>query len=985
MKHRLHLVALATIVVSMQAQAQSAPVGEPQKLEKVQVTGSLIKRVDRETPSVVQRITSEDIKLSGYASVTEMLRSVSAVDSSSVGDGTGTGFVSGLSTISLRGMGSQGTLTLINGRRIAPAAAVDINFGRGNLINVNTIPKAAIASIEILKDGASSLYGSDAVAGVVNYVLKKEYNGVEGSVEYGAAPDGVGQNKQASMSFGFGNLDTQRFNIFGGFEVSRRDPVMLNELKDRGNLELMNRYLIAGNGSPRFSADSVASPWGNYYKLPTSLSGSTTIDGVKVNNNSTVGVNYLGTLPGCPDDLRVGAGVPKRPEWFSATTGSQPVGMCRFNSDEAAQAISKQDKFGGSLRGTYQVNDDWQVFADLMVARTRTTETFAPQALTTTLGTASNPNVVTWPKLDGTMVRYPTIVLPVGHPDNPTNGKANSQPVQLIYRFADIDRQDIATYDAARFSAGFVGVAAGWDLDSAFIYSRQNSERVRQNQLRASLLKDAIKNQTYRFGQVNDAAAIATVASDAIVEGNASIMSADLRASRPWFDLPGGKAGVAVGAEFRRETLEAAPNEAYQSGDFVGLVANGTSGARNSTALFGELSLPVFKSLELQTALRTERYSDFGNATTGKLGFKWSALPSILAFRGTAATGFRAPSISQISKSYMSSFHSFSQYRVVDPVRCDVTDPKNPVSRTDPPNSRDCNVLGFSSATPNPGSLPTTVAANPNLKPEKSHSFTLGLLFSPFKNADLTLDGWYYKRNNEVRVQRGVDLLADYAADPATWGDKVIRDSDPATWVVDKATGKTIPNSGPILMLVRQYRNFNWTKTAGLDYELNLRLPTEQLGQFTFKVDGTLTKRFDYKILSTDAPTVAVGTTSSDIPKSKVKVTLSWKKNDWSSFVRFNHEDKLKASTTDTCLSSTAANYTLLRDNALCYVTAKQSTDVGLTYRGFKGLTLSASVLNVGNQYGYTLNGPAAPGYYDGGSAGQVGRRYNLVASYEFR
>ncbi|MBA3931306.1 MAG: hypothetical protein C0521_17140, partial [Xanthomonas sp.] len=134
-KHRPHLLALAAMSLCFHAQAQqSTAAADAAKLDRVEVTGSLIKRTDRETPSVVQVISREDIKNSGFATVEELLRSVSAVDASSVQDGAGSGFVAGVSTISLRGFGSQGTLILINGRRTAPVAAVDINFGRGSLV-----------------------------------------------------------------------------------------------------------------------------------------------------------------------------------------------------------------------------------------------------------------------------------------------------------------------------------------------------------------------------------------------------------------------------------------------------------------------------------------------------------------------------------------------------------------------------------------------------------------------------------------------------------------------------------------------------------------------------------------------------------------------------------------------------------------------------------------------------------------------------------
>ncbi|WP_377158371.1 TonB-dependent receptor plug domain-containing protein [Roseateles sp. UC29_93] len=277
------------------AAATSPSADDSKKLERVEITGTLIKRTDKETPSVVQSITREDIRNSGYANVEELLRANSAVDLGSIGDGAASGFVGGLSTISLRGFGSQGTLILINGRRTAPVAAVDVNFGRGTMINVNTIPKEAIERIDILKDGASAMYGSDAMAGVINYILRKDYQGIEGSASYGANDQGVGATKNGAITFGFGNLATQRFNVFGGLEVSKRDSVMANELKDRGNLALQNQYLTSNGSLARFTPDSSASFYGNYYRVPTSLTGSTTIGGISVANNSLSGANYLGT------------------------------------------------------------------------------------------------------------------------------------------------------------------------------------------------------------------------------------------------------------------------------------------------------------------------------------------------------------------------------------------------------------------------------------------------------------------------------------------------------------------------------------------------------------------------------------------------------------------------------------------------------------------------------------------------------------------
>lgn len=982
MPHRLQWAAVAVLAFASQAQAQQAapaPAEESKKLERVEVTGTLIKRTDKETPSVVQSITREDIRNSGYADVEDLLRANSAVDLSSIGDGAASGFVGGISTISLRGFGSQGTLILINGRRTAPVAAVDVNFGRGTMININTIPKEAIERIDILKDGASAMYGSDAMAGVVNYILRKDYQGIEASGSYSANDKGVGATKKGALTFGFGNLDTQRFNVFGGLEVSKRDHVMANELKDRGNLALQNQYLTSNGSLARFTPDSSASLYGNYYRVPTSLSGSTTIGGISVANTNLSGANYLGTLSGCPDERTVGKGVPNRPDGFLPTTASLRNGFCRFNLDDADEIITAQDRQSGMVRGTYAINNNLTAYADVMYSKTKTVEQRVPYALTTTLVTSGNKTATTWPKLDGSFLRQDTIILPVGHPDNPTNGTATPQQVQLIYRFEDLPTGDINILRSTRLTAGLEGTAYGWDFDTAVLFSQNNNERFQEGRVRSSLLNAAIANGSYRFGKQNTAEGIASVSSTAYNEGKSRLMSWDIRASRELFALPGGNAAIALGTEVRKEKLEAIPDDIYRTGDYIGLVANGASGSRKSVAAFSELSLPVVKQLELQAAARFEHFDDFGNSTTGKLGFKWSALPSLMAFRGTAATGFRAPAISQIGNSFALSFHSFQERRVFDSLRCDTSNPNSPVSKAPVSNNRDCNVLGYSAVpagTTNPGSIPTVISANPNLKPEKSNSFTFGMIFTPSKWADLALDGWYFHRKNEIRSQRGVDIMDTYNSAPSSSNLQVVRDPNPETWLPGVA------NSGPIIMLVRQYGNNEWTKTSGLDYDLNLRLPGTSWGKFSMNVNGTYTARFDQLVVKGQDVQRQVGTTNSDISKTRASATFRWTTDMARAWVRFNHADPLSSTV---CSSVTAAQRAFLTNLNRCRVGRDKTIDVGASYSGVKNLTLSASMLNIFNDYDRANGIPTVFSYYDSGSTAVLGRRFTLSANYSFQ
>jgi iron complex outermembrane recepter protein len=575
------------------------------------------------------------------------------------------------------------------------------------------------------------------------------------------------------------------------------------------------------------------------------------------------------------------------------------------------------------------------------------------------------------------------LILPVGHPDNPTNGTATAQPVQLIYRFTDLPLDDINELKTFRVTTGLQGSIGAWDIDTALLYSRQDNERVQQGRLRKSLLDRALATGSYRFTRPNDAAGIASVASDAVNEGKATIASIDIRGSRELWSMAGGKAAVAVGAEARRETLSSVPSDIYKTGDFVGLVANGAEGSRSSQAIFGELRLPIAKTLELQTALRHERYSDFGNSTTGKLGFKWDAIPTGLSFRGTAASGFRAPAISQIGDSFLLSFNNSQERRVFDSLRCNSSNPAAPVSRADPPVARDCNVTNFTAVpagTATPGNLPTIIAANRNLKPETSRSYTFGTIVQPFASLDFAVDFWRFVRNDEIRVQRGIDIIDAYNANPTANAGLLIRDPNPATWLPG------IPNSGPILVALRQFGNFNYTKTAGIDYDINFRFPASDWGKFTLNANGSVTRYFDQQILSGSAVQTLVGTTTADVPKHKGSATLRWSKSKWSSWARFNHTSALERTTTATCTQAnpTAGN-AFLQANGACHVGAERSFDIGGAYNGIKGLTIAIALLNVENDYGRSTEIPHTFGYWDNGTVGQLGRRYNLNLSYKFK
>jgi iron complex outermembrane recepter protein len=218
-----------------------------------------------------------------------------------------------------------------------------------------------------------------------------------------------------------------------------------------------------------------------------------------------------------------------------------------------------------------------------------------------------------------------------------------------------------------------------------------------------------------------------------------------------------------------------------------------------------------------------------------------------------------------------------------------------------------------------------------------------------------------------------------FNADPAANAASVIRDPNPATWLPG------IANSGPILALVRQYGNFQYTKTAGLDYEVNVRLPAGEWGKFGGKFSGTYTQRFDQLVLAGGTVDRWAGTSSADVPKTKATLEVNWKGDTASAWTRYNHQDAMWRPTTAACLASTSAANVILQESEGCHVGREGTLDIGGAYRGFKDMVISASILNVTNSYRRSINIPSAFTYWDTGTTAQLGRRFNLSVDYVFR
>ena len=855
---------LAALIVTPMAFAQTST---PQKVEKVEVTGSNIKRVDAETTSPITIITAEEIKRSGATSVQELLNNLSIAQGGSLNDiSGGNGFSPGSATIALRGLGSQSTLTLLNGRRISPAAFNDPNTGQSVITNLNSIPTTAIERIEVLKDGASAVYGSDAIAGVINIILRKDFTGALLGATVTQNFDSEFRTKQVNVALGFGDLARDKYNVFVNYERFQRDPVLI---RDNDNVD--DRYAFAGTTPGGLNRRSVLSTF--------SFPGNLLRESVPGSGNFTA---IALARPGC-----------------AIVSG----GLCRYNQWDDLEQSGKTIRDTGYARGSYDFSANLSAFGEISYSKSVNTFTGAPPT--------GSPAITTWLTNTSQPLRF-ALILPVGHPDNPFAFRAG-----LRYRFVEFGRsQDISKTEDTRGLVGLKGTVGRWDWESAFLYntSEQNSSSGRR--LLFPEVQNAINDGSLRFNGTMDQAMINRISTRYTNTGKSTTKILDLKGSSEWGSLPGGPIGVAAGAEFRKDDLVITPDANIVASRIVGLGASFANGSRNVSAVFLEAVLPISTTVEGTLAARYDRYSDYGSSTNPRVGIKWKALPT-LALRANYSTGFRAPSLSQISTSAVRSFQAIG----ADPLRCPVTGEADDCTRT----------------------VASQIQFNPNLQPEKSKSATAGFIWDVTKDTGVTMDYFKIRRNNEIDRFSSSFVVARNFRREARFANAVLRDPNPLSWLPG------VPNSGPIQTVLRQYLNLGGTEVSGVDLDITHRLNLGEMGKMTFGLASTYNISNKFAREQGDPLVDSIGGVNS--PRVRGNLSGSWEYRDWTFGARYNYVGKYSyrdgfGNCEDSLLNGATAIANL---PGVCETRSWQTIDANVAYSGFKNLVLRLVIRNIGD------------------------------------
>jgi iron complex outermembrane receptor protein len=765
-------VAVLALMVGGEAFAQSAPDASPPltktlsngaPVPEITVTGTMFRRTDTETPSPITTLTAEDLHDKGIITISDAIRSVSADNSGTLPTAFGDGFAAGASGVSLRGLTVNSTLVLIDGQRTANYALAD--DGERSFVDLNSIPFAVLDHVDVLKDGASSIYGADAIGGVVNVILKPTFEGVEGTVEGGDSQLGGGFQSHLILTAGTGSLSEDRYNVYFSVEAENDQRILVGQrgypfntqnLTPSGGLNLIG-------GQPE---QEVGSIYGTV--APATLTNGNILEGNQIPGSLYQPLRPCG--PGSTRTVNPGSGV-----------------YCAQDLQLYGDDQPKEQRFNGYARFTTKVGDDAEAYFSANYSQNKVLVDQAPGQIEN--GIPLNTDSIALP------ARLPNGAL---NPNDPFAAKG--QAALINYAFGDIPSSLLEFNHVFRGVLGIKGTAWGWDYDAAAVVATTWLDSTDSGLIDGKQLLNDVTNGTYNFinPAANSPAVRAALAPVAQKTSTTDLDSLQFQATHPLWDLPGGPMEFGFGAGARYEATND-PN--INPGDrYEGLGLAQTAGYRTATNVFIEFDAPVLDQLDLNLSGRWDHYSDFGDAFSPKAGAKWTPLEG-LAFRATASQGFRAPSFAESGSSVSEGFTTYTPPQSFQNAHLD---PKTG------------QVDGYAQQY----SLGYETLANPHLQPEKSNSFTVGTIVEPIPGYSISIDYYNIKKMHDIELEDPFAALNNYYAGTALPpGYTIVTDvPDP---LHPKALARPIIVGAP-------YVNASYLRTDGIDFDLRAKFDLPQ-------------------------------------------------------------------------------------------------------------------------------------------------------------
>ncbi|MDZ5636580.1 TonB-dependent receptor [Janthinobacterium sp. GMG1] len=729
-------------------------------IQKVEITGSSIKRIAVEGALPVQRLSQEAIAKSGATSVADLIQALPAMQGFTIGAVAAGSNSGGNTSASLHGIGETYTLVLLNGRRIAPQ-------GSGTTVNLNAIPMSAVERVEVLTDGASALYGSDAIAGVVNFILKKNQQGATLEATY-SAPEAKGGNTwNTSVTYGFGDLDEDRFNVLVSY---RHDEQSKLRATDRTFAD--SSYLKFARGGKNYIWDRTSTS--------AAPAGATVAYKTK-DSVSTAFTPYLEMTGECPTG-------------FDLTTSNARA--CGFDTGSTVEIVPQSKRDSLFTKGTYKLNDNLNAFAEVAYSR-----------FDLTARIAANPIPISIAK-DSAL--YNTYVSPYLTPAQ----RADVKSVTANYRTTDFGlRASNTITETKHMVVGVEGELGAWNFESGLTWS-QNSidERYTGGYATNQGFKDILANPDFNpFATTQKPSVQSQIAGaqfiGSIRTASTTMRGVDTHGSRELFDLPGGKASLGIGGDYRTYRYEQSPDSNGTSKDIYNF---NTSPAydlsRDTYGAFVELLAPLTKSFEMTVGgrydavkaiddkLHSKTVGKKDSANTYKVSARWQPVQTVL-IRGSYGTGFKAPSMLDLAQPLVTAGFTAKKF--------------------------DCPYPGTALCRAEATQYNAMSEGNPELQSEKSKQFTLGFRVEPSAAFSFGADLWDVKLRNAVSEITEAQAFAD----PVKYATSFTQYIEPSTGNPYYAFKKLSVNIGK-----KEYRGIDWDLSANHKFDF---------GKLTAQLSGT--------------------------------------------------------------------------------------------------------------------------------------------------
>ena len=899
---------IGTATASSAQTAGSGAAGSSRALEEIVVIGSNIRRSDMEQTVPVTIIGQDAIEVRSAVLPVDLLTSLPSVvnlpeNETRLGSSGARGDNANLN---LRNMGATATLVLLNGRRLAinPMTA-----GLSQAVNVNHLPTHAIERIEVLRDGASSIYGSDAVGGVINYVMKREFDGIQATVRYGHPESGGGASTLGAVTFGSSGFADGRGRFIGSLETLYRDSIRLSDRDfSRSSFNIDRAPPPFNNAGGPFDGRSARGYW------PTFRIGTATAN------------NFFRPVDGVPTLTNVAPSRVNNPEFF-------------LDLNQFGLSSPRVRRGNANFAGEFDLNDSVTAFAELGYYQAVSTMRRQPLALN-----APTSDLLMVMPIDSPFNPYGSRFFhPEGAPNADGSPRLVGAPRTISFTqmtLADLDAETIETdNDAVRAAIGLKGsLGQTWEWESSLFFNQVKGRDEAFPNVRESLLQAAIARTDagaynpfgYTFRVQDDAvvadqpytnpAAVVDSFSDVFARSARSqIFTADVRSSGRLFSLWGSEVLAAVGAEYRREDLkDERPPFSGENPPASGLDPLNNDfllhpprpdvfGDRNVVSVYTEVlvplidesrSLPLVESFDLTASARYENYSDFGTAVKPKIGANWRPTRWMM-LRGSYNEGFQAPSLASLFT---------SERWTITAGAGDIDTYRNPFLNEGPYVMR------------------TYFGGNPELEAQESKGTTFGVVIDvPFvAGLSVTADVWRIRRTNllgqrsvaqinasdtalllaytQSQLAAGVPIdqidlgsgTANYRGDPDV-GRFPLTPEDIAAFAAWNAANPDNPAAaaGRIFRRDRPFLNLSSSEHRGVDFGFRYELPETPWGDFVIDSEWAYLSRSTTVLAPANvAPTVNNELYANGAARWRSTTNLFWRRGAWNAGVGIYHVGK---------------------------------------------------------------------------------------------